>query len=46
MDKEYGVKMVPRFDNKKIRIVTHRDVDRNDLDYVLESMNKVIKTYL
>ncbi len=46
MNREYGVKMISSFDNKKIRIVTHRDVNRNDLDYVLESMNQVIKTYL
>ena len=38
--------MIARFDNKKIRIVTHRDVNRSDLDYVLDSMRKVIKSYL
>jgi threonine aldolase len=42
MNSKYGVLMNPSFEGDNIRIVTHRDVERKDLEYVVKCFKEAL----
>ena len=45
LQEEYNIKLVPRYANEAIRIVTHRDINRSDLEYVVTKIKEVLSSH-
>lgn len=46
MKEKYNILMFPSFQNDAIRVVTHRDVNFADMEYVRDSIKEALDSYL